>query len=189
MHSGRAAVLMQTQEAQKREWRTQLGSLGGTKGWVVSSLVLKIWELVKCKKEEHSRKKEMSDSEGMNWSGFVGEWGLVRGSRAWCLVFEAHRPGAGGEDGGALPRWITIKRRGRLHFIPRHRLAPAGRTETEPRLAFRSLATSGVGWGTRWGRGHMRPEGAPGWGRGSSGAGDGVTEEESGGPRGRHAWV
>lgn len=74
---GRAGVLMQTREAQKREWRTQLGEPGGgVRGGRSLSLVLKIWEFGKCKKEEHSRKKEQH-SEGMNsQSGFVvnGVW-------------------------------------------------------------------------------------------------------------------
>lgn len=67
---------------------------GDVCGWSLS-LVLKIWEFGKCKKEEHSRKKEQH-SEGMNsQSGFVVNGAWVRGSRAWCLVFEAPRLAGG----------------------------------------------------------------------------------------------
>lgn len=68
---------MQTQKHRRENGGLSLGEAWrGRKGWVVSSLVLKIWEFGKCKKEEHSRKKEQH-SEGMNsQSGFVvnGAW-------------------------------------------------------------------------------------------------------------------
>ena len=79
------------------------GAWRGRKGWVVSEPCPEDLEFGKCKKEEHSRKKEQH-CEGTNSVRLHGEWGLVRSSRGWCLAFEAYRL-AGGEDGGAVTRW------------------------------------------------------------------------------------